>query len=63
MYTATAQIDVTRPAERKLVREIENAKVEYPLLTVSGKSYTLDEIREMGYNKLSEYYGVDVRTL
>jgi len=68
MYAVTAQIDVTRPAGRRLVRELEKhkkvAKVEYPLPPgVSGKGYTLDEINEMAYNKLSAYYGVDVRNL
>ena len=67
MY-ATAQIDITRPAGRKLVRELEKhtrvVRINYPLPTaVPAAGYTLDEVREMGYNKLSAYYGVDVREL
>jgi hypothetical protein len=67
MY-ATAQIDVTRPTGRRLVRELERhtkiVKVDYPLpVGVSEKGYTISEVREMGYNKLSEHYGVDVRKL
>ena len=67
MY-ATAQIDITRPAGRKLVRELEKhtrvVRINYPLPTaVPATGYTLDEVREMGYNKLSAYYGVDVREL
>ena len=30
---------------------------------VSRKGYTIDEIQEMMYEKLSAHYGVDVRTL
>ena len=40
------------------------AKVEYPIPSgISGKGYTLEEIDEMAYNKLSAHYGVDVRNL
>ena len=68
MYTVTAEIDATRPTGRRLIRELEKhpkvAKVEYPLSEhISGKGYSIEEIREMGYNKLSAHYGVDVRNL
>jgi hypothetical protein len=29
----------------------------------SKKGYTIEEIRKMGYDKLSAHYGVDFRTL
>ena len=68
MYTVNAQIDVTRPSGRRLLRELEKhpklVKVEYPLPPgVSGTGYTLDEIDEMAYTKMSAHYGVDVRKL
>ncbi len=68
MYTVNAQIDVTRSSGRRLLRELEKhpkvVKVEYPLPPgVSGTGYSIDEIREMGYNKLSAHYGIDVRKL
>ena len=33
----------------------------YP--NVSLKGYTIEEIREIGYDKLSAHYGVDIRKL
>ena len=66
---ATAQIDIARPTGRRLVRNLEMhpkvTKVDYPLPPeIAGKKwYTLEEVREKGYNKLSKHYGVDVRTL
>ena len=38
--------------------------VDNPLyLNNSRKGYTIEEIREMGYDKLSAHYGVDIRKL
>ena len=65
--STTAQINITRPMDRRLVHEFERhtkATRDYSLSAdVSKKGYTIDEVREMGYNKLSKFYGVDVRTL
>ena len=60
----TAIIDTSRPAGRKIVRELQNkraVKLEYPF--PEGKTYTLEEIYERGLDKLSEHYGVDMRQL
>jgi len=62
MYAATAQIDITRPTGSRLVREKKHS--EYSL-TQGGActGYSIDEIREMGYKKLSAHYGIDVSKL
>lgn len=57
-----AIIDVSRPAGRKVVRDLEKkktVKLEYPL--PEGEKYTLEEMYEKGLDKLSEHYGVDMR--
>lgn len=59
-----ATIDISRPAGRKLVRELQNKKtvaLEYPL--PEGKTYTLEEAYEKGLDKLSAHYGIDMRKL
>ena len=39
-------------------------KVATPLHSAtSRKGYSIDEVREMGYAKLSAHYGVDFKTL
>lgn len=59
-----ATIDISRPAGRKLVRELQNKRIvtlEYP--QPEGKTYTLEEVYENGLDKLSAHYGVDMRKL
>lgn len=59
-----AIIDVSRPAGRKIVKELQNKRtvtLEYPL--PEGEKYTLEEVYEKGLDKLSEHYGVDMRQL
>jgi hypothetical protein len=56
---ATATIEKIRSTNRK-----KTTKVERPLYSnAPRKGYTIDEVREMGYAKLSELYGVDIRKL
>lgn len=64
-----ARINVETPKGRKIVRELEKSpkvvKVEHPLpeYLKGKKMYTLDEVIENGYKRLSELYGVDFHTL
>ena len=62
---ATATINQTRlTTGSKLGRYKKTTKTILPLSAdVSRKGYTIDEIQEMMYEKLSAHYGVDVRTL
>ncbi|NDV45544.1 hypothetical protein D0T49_00560 [Paludibacter sp. 221] len=60
-----AHIDISTPAGRKIVRELEkhkkNVKIEYPLPPeISGKTYSEDEVWEMVENRMSEHYGVKI---
>ena len=64
--TVTAEIDVTRPVGRKLVRELENkrcVKMSYPApFNVAGtKTYTLNEVYDRCCERMSNFYGVDVK--
>ena len=53
---ATAVAEKIRSTNRKV------AKVDTPLHSAtSRKGYSIDEVREMGYDLLSELYGVDIR--
>ena len=62
---ATAVINQTRlTTSSKLGRYKKTTKIAPPFSAdVSRKGYTIDEIQEMMYDKLSAHYGVDVRTL
>ena len=65
---ATVVIDNTCSQAQNLLNYISTfpfAKVieENPFLDESEKGYTIEEIREMGYDKLSAHYGVDIRKL
>ena len=65
---ATVVIDNTCSQAQNLLNYISTfpfAKVieENPYLDESEKGYTIEEIREMGYDKLSAHYGVDIRKL
>ena len=66
MY-ATAQIDIARPAGRKLVRELETkkfVKMDYPLPPeIAGqKWFTHDEVFDMVDEILTEHYGVPIKS-
>ena len=66
MSTVTAEIDVSRPVGRKLVRELENRKcvtLHFANPGVSGIWYDLEDVIERGFDKLSNHYGVDMRAL
>lgn len=66
MNTVTAEIDITRPAGRTLVRELENKRyvlLKYPNPGDTGVWHDLDDVMERGFDKLSTHYGVDMRTL
>jgi hypothetical protein len=59
-----AKIDVSRPAGRKIIRELERKKsveLEYPM--PAGKTIPLRTAIENGYDRLSRHYGVDMKEL
>lgn len=62
-----AIIDVSRPAGRKIVRELQNKKTvkfEYPLPEgITDNWHDWEDIYERGLDKLSELYDIDMRKL
>ena len=66
MY-ATAQINIARPAGRKLVRDLEMhpkvARVDYPLPPeIAGqKWYTVEEVFSEVEEKLNAHYGSNLK--
>ncbi len=69
MESISVQIDISTNTGLKLLREIQKhpkvAVIEYPKpAEIAGqKTYTLDEVFEECYDRMSEHYGVDVRNL
>jgi len=63
--TVTTEVDVMRPAGRKLVRTIEQhknvAKVNYsyPNIENSQNTYTTDDVFNMCTDILNEHYGTN----
>jgi hypothetical protein len=63
-----ATIDVSKPAGRKLVRELESkrcVKLNYPLPDgIAGeKTYSVEESFGRLLDRLSDHYGIDMRKL
>ena len=64
--TVTAEIDVTRPAGRKLVREIEKhksvAKLNYTYTQIRStqNNFTTDDVFNMCADILNEHYGTNL---
>lgn len=59
-----ATIDVSRPAGRKIVRELQNKRtvtLEYPLLEEIENAHTHEEVFSELLEDLSEDYDVDMR--
>jgi len=66
MDTVTVQIDVTRPAGRKLVRTLRTKRVvsiQPPNPADTGVWHKWEDVAEKGFDRLSEHFGTDVRTL
>lgn len=68
MNMVTAEIDVSKPRGRKIVRDLEKyskvVSINYPLPNnISGSGYTLEESYQRGLNKLSKHYGIDFNKL
>ena len=64
--TVIAEIDVTRPTGRKIVRELENkrcVKLHYENPGDSGVWHDLDDVIDKSFDKLSNHYGIDMREL
>ena len=63
--TVTAEIDVTRPVGRKLVRELESKKyvnITYPSIQgVGEKTHTLQDSFQRVENYLNEFYGTNFK--
>jgi len=62
----TAEIDVTRPAGRKLVRELESKKcvtLHFTDPDISGVWHDFEDVNNRALDKMSEHYGVDMRPL
>jgi len=61
MNVVTAEIDVTTPTGRKLVKELERkrcVKLTFPNV-VDGVTYSHKEVWEKMENKLNQFYGTD----
>lgn len=69
--TVTANIDISTPTGRKIVRELEKHKrvvqITYPEPIVQeeviDETISVEEAEDYLWNKLEEHYGVDLRTL
>ena len=64
MNTVTVKIDVTKPAGRKLVKDLETkkcVKVEYPFVGKSEKTYTHEQVFKSAENVLNEYFGTNLK--
>ena len=64
--TVIAEIDVTRPTGRKLVRELESkrcVKLHYENPDTSGVWHDFKDVNNRALNKMSEHYGMDIRPL
>jgi hypothetical protein len=63
----TAHIDVSRPAGRRLIKDLEKHRkvvsLNYPCPKLSGVGYTLEESYNNGLDLLSELYGTDFRKI
>ena len=65
MNTVTVEVDVTRPAGRKLIRKIEKhkkvAKVNYSYPNIeSQNAYTTDDVFNMCTDILNKRYGTNL---
>ncbi len=66
MNTVTATIDISRPAGRRIVRELakkQSVKLTFDSPGVSGIWHDLNDVIEGSFDKLSAHYGVDMREL
>jgi len=64
--TVTAEIDITRPTGRKLVRELERKRcvtLHYENPGASGVWHDFKDVNNRALDKMSEHYGVDMRSL
>ena len=66
MNTVTAEIDITRPVGRKLVRELENRRcvtLHYANPMDTGVWHDFSDVNNRALDKMSEHYGVNMRPL
>ena len=58
--TVTAEIDVTRPSGRRIVKDLESkrcVKISYPFIGETENTYSHKEVWNMGENILNEAFG------
>ncbi|GHT31840.1 MAG: hypothetical protein LBN27_00475 [Prevotellaceae bacterium] len=66
MNTVTAEIDVSRPAGRKLVRDLERRRcvtLHFVNPGLSGVWHDFSDVFEKGLDKMTAHYGIDMREL
>ena len=68
MKTATAEIGIRKPNEKRIVKDMEKqsraVSINYTLPdNISRSGYTLEESYKRGIAKLSKHYGVDFNKL
>lgn len=61
--TITAEIDVTRPAGRKLVQDLEKMKVvelHYPQIKKNEITYSHEEVFRSAEKIMNDYFGTNI---
>jgi hypothetical protein len=64
MNTVTAEIDVTKPIGRRIVRTLENngcVKIHYPFKGKSENTFTHEEVFRSAEKVLNDYFKTDFR--
>ena len=60
----TAEIDVTRPAGRRIVKDLESkksVKISYPLIGKSENTYTTEEVFRSAEKIVNDYFGTSLK--
>ncbi|GHT61139.1 hypothetical protein AGMMS50239_11440 [Bacteroidia bacterium] len=62
----TAEIDVATPTGRRIIKDLEqykhSVKLNYPASeSITGKTYTHQEVWNMVEERLSDHYGVEIK--
>ena len=63
MNAVTVEIDVTKPAGRKIVKELGTkkcVKMHYPFVGKSENTYTHEEVFRSAENVLNNYFGTNL---
>jgi hypothetical protein len=62
----TAEIDVATPIGRRIIKDLEqhkrSVKLNYPVPeSITGNTYTHQEVWNMVEKRLSDHYGVEIK--